>query len=204
MCQLDRVGILRACAETASENAVDGLFAPLFWMAAGCLLAHEPDLKPWRWPGCSKPQAPSFLGYRSGRLRWPDRGAGWMICSPGCLPAGDAHPAAGECPVHWFALVRTAELDGAQSSQRRSFGSHLCCAGVRLGGTAGQWVKTLLAADQPEPDRQAIEKILSLTIRLELWIVLLGRLSKRRGHRQQQHPKVRRMMARSSWKERLA
>ena len=30
--------ILRACAETSSENAVDGLFAPLFWMWVGALL----------------------------------------------------------------------------------------------------------------------------------------------------------------------
>ena len=29
--------ILRACAETSSENAVDGLFAPLFWMWIGAL-----------------------------------------------------------------------------------------------------------------------------------------------------------------------
>jgi adenosylcobinamide-phosphate synthase len=35
--------------------------------------------------------------------------------------------------------------------------------------------KPLLAADQPEPDRQSIQTILSLTVRLELfWIVLLG------------------------------
>ena len=35
---LDRTGLLRAAAETASENAVDGIFAPLFWMGIGALL----------------------------------------------------------------------------------------------------------------------------------------------------------------------
>ena len=35
---LDREGLLRAAAETASENAVDGVFAPLFWMGIGALL----------------------------------------------------------------------------------------------------------------------------------------------------------------------
>ena len=43
----------------------------------------------------------------------------------------------------------------------------------RDGATGGE--KPLRAADQPEPDRQAIDTILKLTIRLELlWIVLLG------------------------------
>jgi len=36
--QLDETEILRASAETAAENAVDGLFAPLFWMTVGCCL----------------------------------------------------------------------------------------------------------------------------------------------------------------------
>ena len=35
---LDRAGILRAAAESASENAVDGLFGPLFWMLVGAAL----------------------------------------------------------------------------------------------------------------------------------------------------------------------
>ena len=35
---LDRKGLLRAAAETASENAVDGVFAPLLWMVIGALL----------------------------------------------------------------------------------------------------------------------------------------------------------------------
>ena len=51
--------------------------------------------------------------------------------------------------------------------------------GCSLGGRnryGATWVeKPLLAADQPEPNRQAIETILKLTIRLQLlWIVLLG------------------------------
>ncbi|MFN7899203.1 MAG: CobD/CbiB family cobalamin biosynthesis protein [Synechococcaceae cyanobacterium] len=36
---LNEPEILRALAETASENAVDGLFAPLFWMLVGSALA---------------------------------------------------------------------------------------------------------------------------------------------------------------------
>ena len=35
---LDTNEILRASAETASENSVDGIFAPLFWMFLGTIL----------------------------------------------------------------------------------------------------------------------------------------------------------------------
>ena len=35
---LDKKEILRATAESASENSVDGVFAPLFWMFFGSLL----------------------------------------------------------------------------------------------------------------------------------------------------------------------
>ena len=72
--QLDRVGILRACAETASENAVDGLFAPLFWMAVGCLLWRLNPVSPGplalAWMFKASSTLDSMLGYRSGRLRW--------------------------------------------------------------------------------------------------------------------------------------
>jgi adenosylcobinamide-phosphate synthase len=91
---LERGEILRAAAETASENAVDGLFAPLFWMLVGaalwCLapagiaplglgpLAPGPlglgPLPPgplalaWGFKAAST--LDSMLGYRRGRLRW--------------------------------------------------------------------------------------------------------------------------------------
>ncbi|MFO7628128.1 MAG: cobalamin biosynthesis protein, partial [Prochlorococcaceae cyanobacterium] len=44
---LDAAEIERAAAETASENAVDGLFAPLFWMLLGAAL--------WRLSGSTGP-----------------------------------------------------------------------------------------------------------------------------------------------------
>ena len=187
--QLDRVGILRACAETASENAVDGLFAPLFWMAAGCLLwrlnptAPGPLALAWMFKASST--LDSMLGYRSGRLRWLGTAGArlddlltWLPCRLVMLTL----PLVSAPCNRWFALVRTAELDGAPDpspNAGRSEAIYAHCAGVRLGGRnlyGATWVeKPLLAADQPEPDRQAIETILSLTIRLELlWIVLLG------------------------------
>ncbi|MBU6354542.1 MAG: cobalamin biosynthesis protein, partial [Cyanobacteria bacterium REEB498] len=91
---LERGEILRAAAETASENAVDGLFAPLFWMLVGaalwCLapagvapqglgplvpgpllpgpLVPGPLALAWGFKAAST--LDSMLGYRRGRLRW--------------------------------------------------------------------------------------------------------------------------------------
>ena len=187
--QLDRGDILRACAETASENAVDGLFAPLFWMAAGCLLwrlnptAPGPLTLAWMFKASST--LDSMLGYRTGRLRWLGTAGArlddlltWLPCRLVMLTL----PLVSAPWNRWFALVRAAELHGAPDpspNAGRSEAIYAHCAGVRLGGRnryVATWVeKPLLAADQPEPDRQSIQTILSLTVRLELlWIVLLG------------------------------
>ena len=187
--QLDRGDILRACAETASENAVDGLFAPLFWMAAGCLLwrlnptAPGPLTLAWMFKASST--LDSMLGYRTGRLRWLGTAGArlddlltWLPCRLVMLTL----PLVSAPWNRWFALVRAAELDGAPDpspNAGRSEAIYAHCAGVRLGGCnrygASLVEKPLLAADQPEPDRQSIQTILSLTVRLELfWIMLMG------------------------------
>lgn len=187
--QLDRGDILRACAETASENAVDGLFAPLFWMAVGCLLwrlnptAPGPLTLAWMFKASST--LDSMLGYRTGRLRWLGTAGArlddlltWLPCRLVMLTL----PLVSAPWNRWFALVRAAELDGAPDpspNAGRSEAIYAHCAGVRLGGCnrygASLVEKPLLAADQPEPDRQSIQTILSLTVRLELfWIMLLG------------------------------
>ena len=70
---LDQAGILRACAETASENAVDGLFAPLFWMLVGAALlplGTVPGPLALAWAFKAASTLDSMLGYRRGRLRW--------------------------------------------------------------------------------------------------------------------------------------
>ena len=71
---LDRTGLLRAAAETASENAVDGVFAPLFWMGIGSLLwmalPSGPGPLALAWGFKASSTLDSMLGYRSGRLRW--------------------------------------------------------------------------------------------------------------------------------------
>lgn len=73
---LDQPEILRALAETASENGVDGLFAPLFWMLVGAALwcaapaAPIPGPLALAWLFKAASTLDSMLGYRRGRLRW--------------------------------------------------------------------------------------------------------------------------------------
>jgi len=60
VCELNEQEILRATAESASENAVDGLFAPLFWMLLGLALWGSAQISPvhWPWLGPLKQAAP--------------------------------------------------------------------------------------------------------------------------------------------------
>ena len=72
--QLNEAEILRAAVESASENAVDGLFAPLFWMGVGSILWSVDPSMPGplalAWMFKASSTLDSMLGYRSGRLRW--------------------------------------------------------------------------------------------------------------------------------------
>ena len=97
---LDEAAILRACAETASENGVDGLFAPLFWMLVGAALLQGCWQAEWvlplkpvpgplalAWAFKASSTLDSMLGYRRGRLRWLGTGGArlddlltWLPC----------------------------------------------------------------------------------------------------------------------------
>ncbi|MGB5134430.1 MAG: CobD/CbiB family cobalamin biosynthesis protein, partial [Prochlorococcaceae cyanobacterium] len=73
--ELDATGILRALVETASENGVDGLFAPLFWMLVGAGIWSAggwglPGPLALAWGFKAASTLDSMLGYRRGRLTW--------------------------------------------------------------------------------------------------------------------------------------
>lgn len=179
--------ILRAAAETAAENAVDGLFAPLFWMLVGAAL--------WRhWPALPGPLAlawgfkasstlDSMLGYRRGRLRWLgcpgarlDDLLTWLPCR---LVAATLPLAAGR-GGRSLSLLRLALQEGAADPSPNagvSQAAYAHSAGVRLGGRnvypGGRIVdKPLLAGDQPGADAAGVNRILRLSDRLELiWLL---------------------------------
>jgi adenosylcobinamide-phosphate synthase len=185
---LDAPEILRAAAETASENAVDGLFAPLFWMLLGAGLwstgftqAPGPLALAWGFKAAST--LDSMLGYRHGRLRWLGTAGArlddllvWLPCR---LVLLSLPLAAGSAPKNWWRAVAAARRDGASDpspNAGRSQAIYAHCLGVQLGGLnhyRGQpRPKPLLAAACPAADAVAVERMLQLSGRLALlWLL---------------------------------
>ena len=188
--ELNAPEILRAAAETASENAVDGLFAPLFWMLVGAGLwssglssAPGPLALAWGFKAAST--LDSMLGYRRGRLQWLGTAAArlddllvWMPCR---LVALSLPLAAGVGPSRSWNLFRAALRDGAPDPSPNAGVSQAIYAwvlGIRLGGTNryGDQVrnKPLLAAPGAAATAASVEQMLQLSRRLELWWLLAG------------------------------
>ena len=181
--------ILRASAETASENAVDGLFAPLFWMLFGVLL--------WQIPGAPGPLSlawafkaastlDSMLGYRRGSLRWLgtagarlDDGLTWLPCR---LVAFSL-PLVSADPRRCLTFGRLALRQGAPDPSPNAGVSQAIYAlllGLQLGGSShygGQLRhKPLVGVAGGAPiSLSAIQDTLSLSRRLQaLWMVSVG------------------------------
>jgi adenosylcobinamide-phosphate synthase len=186
---LPEAELLRAAAETAAENAVDGLFAPLFWMLAGALLmAAAPAGAAWPgplalvWGFKAASTLDSMLGYRQGRLRWLGTAGArlddLLVWLPARLVALSLPLAAGR-PGATGSLWRAALAEGAADPSPNAGVSQAAfahAAGVRLGGLnryAGGWRrKPILATAAAPPDRSGVRRILALSRRLELlWLV---------------------------------
>ncbi|MBM5815691.1 MAG: cobalamin biosynthesis protein CobD [Cyanobacteria bacterium K_Offshore_surface_m2_239] len=198
---LPEAEIVRAAAETAAENAVDGLFAPLFWILVGMAgtlwsgstapgstapgsMALSWALGPLAlaWAFKASSTLDSMLGYRRGRLRWLgtagarlDDGLTWL---PARLVALTL-PLVGRQPWRFWSAFRLALREGAADPSPNagvSQAAYAEVAGVRLGGRnryADGWRwKPVVGADHPAVDRHGVERMLRLTTRLEiLWLV---------------------------------
>jgi len=182
---LDAPEILRAAAETASENAVDGLFAPLFWMLVGAgiwsLNPALPGPLALAWGFKAASTLDSMLGYRRGRLRWLGTAGArlddllvWLPCR---LVAVSLPLAAGQ-PDRCLGVLAAARRDGAADPSPNaglSQAAYAHVSGVQLGGSnsyGGQIrSKPLLGAGLPAPDQTAVLQMLQLNRRLELiWL----------------------------------
>ena len=192
--RLETGGILRACAETASENAVDGLFAPLFWMLLGSWL--------WQIPGAPGPLSlawafkaastlDSMLGYRRGTLLWLGTAGARLddlLTWIPCRLVAFSLPLVSRRPLHPLRYGRRALRQGAADPSPNAGVSQAIYAlllGIQLGGESlyGGVVRQkplvgVIAPESPLPtSRLAVEAILALTVRLQgLWLVLSGLL----------------------------
>ena len=199
--QLDHQDILRAAAETASENAVDGLFAPLFWMLVGAGLwslqggataSFSPGPLSLAWGFKAASTLDSMLGYRRGRLRWLGTAGArlddlltWLPCRLTALTlplvtgwAGGSRQGGSSAHGPWRQFQRALREGAADPSPNAgvSQAAFALAAGVRMGGAnryGGEMrSKPLLAASSPKPDRSGVERILNLSLTLEItWML---------------------------------
>ena len=183
--ELGEQNILRAAAETASENAVDGLFAPLFWMLSGCALWQFSPLLPGpvalAWMFKASSTLDSMLGYRRGSLRWLGTAGAklddlltWLPCRLVVLSLPMVSRPWHQAPK----IIRTAFKDAASDPSPNAGLSEAIfahCAGVQMGGhNTYQGIvveKPTLAQQAPHANREGVENILRLISRLEIaWI----------------------------------
>lgn len=185
---LNTAEIVRAAAETASENAVDGLFAPLFWMLLGAAL-WSAGLTAWpgpvslAWAFKAASTLDSMLGYRYGRLQWLGTAGArlddllvWLPCRLVALslPLAAGLGIARAREQFWAALRDGAPDPSPNAGVSQAAYAH--AAEVQLGGLNryGDQLKAkpLLAEGNPPADAAAVQRILGLSRRLEgIWLV---------------------------------
>ncbi len=190
---LDRNEILRASAETASENSVDGIFAPLFWIFLGTIFWEFNQFLPgplaMAWVFKASSTIDSMLGYKEGKLKWlgytgaklddlmvwiPSRIV--LITLPFCCKTKQSI----------FKIIGDSWKDGIADSSPNSGISEAVfayCAGVKMGGVnyykGKKKLKPIIAKSYPIANIISVKKILSLSLRLELaWIIVFSLIMK--------------------------
>jgi len=183
---LDTNQILRASAETASENSVDGIFAPLFWMFIGTIFWEFNQSMPgplaMAWIFKASSTIDSMLGYKEGKLKWlgfagaklddlmvwiPSRIV--LITLPFCCKTKQSI----------FKTIKNSWKDGIVDSSPNSGISEAIfayCAEVKMGGVnyykGKKRIKPIIAETYPMASINSVRKILGLSLRLELvWLV---------------------------------
>jgi len=186
---LNKTEILRGAAETASENSIDGVFAPLFWMVIGAALWNiSKDL-----PGPlalgfvykASSTMDSMIGYQHGRLKWLGTASArlddlltWLPCRIVMLTL----PLVSQPIKRMPALISAAWFDGSKDSSPNAGISEAIfayCAEVKMGGEniykGTSIIKPTLAKNAPEANIDSVKRILKLSLRLEIaWLTVIS------------------------------
>ena len=190
---LNKYEILRALAETASENSVDGIFAPLFWMFIGVIFWQFNDILPGplalSWSFKASSTIDSMIGYKEGKLKWLGlTGAkldDLMVWIPSRLVLITL-PFCCQYKQSIFKTIRDAWKDGILDSSPNSGISEAIfayCAGVRMGGVnfykGNKIVKPLIAKSFPKASINSVKKIINISLRLQIaWLIGLSLIIK--------------------------
>ena len=179
--------ILRAAAETASENSVDGIFAPLFWIFLGTIFWEFDQSIPgplaMAWIFKASSTIDSMLGYKEGKLKWLGFAGAklddLMVWIPSRIVLITL-PLCCKTKKSFFKTIKDSWKDGILDSSPNSGISEAIfayCAGVRMGGInyyKGQKrIKAIIARSYPIASKSSVKKILNLSLRLQLaWILI--------------------------------
>ena len=185
---LDKNEILRASAETASENSVDGIFAPLFWIFLGTLFWKFNQFMPgplaMAWIFKASSTIDSMLGYKVGKLKFlgftgaklddlmtfiPSRIV--LLTLPFCCQPKQSI----------IKLIKQAMKDGMVDSSPNSGISEAIfayCAEVRMGGinyyNGVKKIKPIIGNSNPIASINSVKRILNLSLRLQFsWILFI-------------------------------
>ena len=179
--------ILRAAAETASENSVDGIFAPLFWIFLGTIFWEFDQSIPgplaMAWIFKASSTIDSMLGYKEGKLKWLGFAGAklddLMVWIPSRIVLITL-PLCCKTKKSFFNTIKDSWKDGILDSSPNSGISEAIfayCAGVRMGGInyyKGQKrIKAIIARSYPIASKSSVKKILNISLRLQLaWILI--------------------------------
>tara|TARA_Y100001968_G_scaffold248640_1_gene233215 strand:+ start:329 stop:1255 length:927 start_codon:yes stop_codon:yes gene_type:complete len=185
--------ILRASAETASENSVDGVFAPLFWMFIGTIFWEFNQLMPgplaMAWIFKASSTIDSMLGYKEGKLKWLGFTGAKLDDFMTWIPSRIVLITLPFCCITKNSILKTIKdswKDGIVDDSPNSGISEAIfayCAEVRMGGTnyyrGEKKIKPTIAKSYPIASIYSIKKILNLSLRLQLvWILIFTLIMK--------------------------
>ncbi len=183
---LDKNEILRALTETASENSVDGIFAPLFWIFLGTIFWQFNQFMPgplaMAWIFKASSTIDSMIGYKEGKLKCLGFTGAKLDDLMTWIPARIVLITLPFCcrqKKSIFKTIKEAWKDGLGDSSPNSGISEAIfayCAEVRMGGVnyykGKKKIKPFIAESYPNASVNSIKRILNLILRLQFaWIL---------------------------------
>ena len=190
---LDKNEILRASAETASENSVDGIFAPLFWMFLGTIFWEYNKFMPgplaMAWIFKASSTIDSMLGYKEGKLEWLGFTGAKLDDIMTFIPSRIVLITLPFCCRKKQSILKTIKdswNDGKVDYSPNSGISEAIfayCAEVQMGGInyykGKKKMKPIIAKSYPEANVSSVKRILNLSLRLQIaWILFFSLMIK--------------------------
>ncbi len=179
---LDKDEVLRATAETASENAIDGVFSPLFWIFVGTITwKHSLSLPgpiAFAWAFKASSTLDSMLGYRTGKLKWLGESSARLDDFLNFIPCRlvlISLPLISKEWGNYFSIIKKAlnEAKGYLSPNAGlSEAIFANCTNTKMGGNNyyNKQInyKPILGMEHPNANASKIKEILNYTLMLEI------------------------------------